>query len=1509
MAPSDGMAPLATSAGKQDTAEGCGPTPGIPVIGLGGSAGALECFKTFFQAMPPDSGAAFVVIQHLAPAHVSMLSELLAQHTRMKVAEAQDGVPVEANCVYVIPPNEYLGLREGILYLAEPIKRDGIRMPIDFFLRSLAEDRQEQSICVLFSGAGSDGTLGVRAVRGAGGLTIAQDPQTAQYGDMPRSAIATKLVDFILSPDQVPQAIMDYLRQPYVRGGQPPAVLESQGKLGRFDEILAAVHAQTGCDFRCYKKTTILRRIERRMGLHRIADMDEYVKLLRRNADEVCQLQKDLLINVTAFFRDADAFEELRLKAIGPAIQAKAPDETLRVWVPACSSGEEAYSIAMLLMEEMMAARKTCPLQVFATDIDEEALEFGRQGIYPESIAADVGLDRLARFFVRKEQGFQVSESLRACVLFAQQNLITDPPFSKMDIISCRNLLIYLDADTQTRLVPVFNFALNGGGYLFLGKSEGVGTQGDLFDVVSKKARLYRRVTPARPIILDTPILPGRRKLAMVGQPPAKPPATLYSEAIRQAILSHFGAGVVLVDRKGQILQFHGQTGKYLNMPTGEPNLNLLDIAKEGLAMRLRSALHAAINDGKPVVLEPLALRPEEGGAFVRVTIAPLPRRGESELLLAVIFEDVPRPEFPNAQPAQAGGSDTAVRQLEEELRALQQDLQSSIEELQSANEELRVSNEEVVSTNEELQSTNEELETSKEELQSVNEELTTVNSQLQEKAERLAAANSDLSNLLKSTQIATLFLDAEMRVKFFTPATERVMKLIRSDIGRPISDLSTNFIDYDLTADALAVAMGCVADVPSACAEGILPSCAAGVPPASETSLHPQRGQQQQRQDAGRMPSAHAGETPASQIERDVRHSDGSVYHVRVMPYLAQEDRREGVVVTFDDVSRLRRAEERTRRLATVVTDSNDAVILFDPRGSIQAWNRGATAMYGWSEEEALRMNIRDLATPEEMANLGDLIRRVIGGETIGSAETRRRGKDERVLDVWLTITAVLDETGQLAAIATTERDITERKRAETSLREEERFRRAVLDALPAKVAVLNPGGLVMAVNERWAELEVGCNYLDICRKAAASGDASSAEALAVIESVLQGKMSEGHFEYPCFTGQKPQWFLMQAVHASEKVGGAIISHMDVTARKAAEEMAAHLAAIVESSNEAIVSKDLAGVIFTWNAGAERMFGFRAEEAIGQPIAIMLPSDRLEEEDNVLQRQRKGEWVENFETVRQTKDGRRIDVVVSSSPLRDHQGRVIGASKIIHDISDRKHAEARLKETADELERSNQDLMQFAQIASHDLQEPLRMVSGFLKILDERYKPQLDDKAREYIGFAVEGATRMSHLIHDLLAYSRVERKGQKPQLTDARKSLDVALTNLQNRIKSAGATVTSDEMPTVLADSTQLMQIFQNLIGNAIKFRSPDRPCQIHVGAQKKGNQWVFWVRDNGIGIPPEQFARIFVIFQRLHTRDKYPGTGIGLAICKKIVDRHGGKIWVESKIGEGSTFYFAL
>ena len=450
----------------------------FPIVGIGTSAGGLEVLKEFFTAMPADSGMAFVVIQHLDPSHVSHMAELLAKFTDMRVVQAEDQMALEANSVYTIPPNKFLGLAEGTLRLTEPVKRDGVRMPIDFFFRSLAEDQREKAICVLLSGSGSDGTLGIREIRGAGGMIMAQDPETAQFDSMSRSAIATGLVDYVLPVAEMPGALIKYVQQSYVRAGNKA---ETEERTNGLNAIVSLLAEKAQSDFGPYKKTTLLRRIERRMGLNHMDDVSDYLAFLRQDPDEVARLAKDMLINVSSFFRDAEAFVELREKVLAPLIAEKNNNNPLRVWVPGCATGEEAYSIAMLLLEELGAARKNCPIQLFASDIDPETVRFAREGLYPESIAADVSEERLKRFFTKTDKSYQVTKQLREAVIFSVQNLITEPPFSRLDLVSCRNVLIYLEPEIQRRIITLFSFALRPGGYLFLGKSDGIAGQNELF--------------------------------------------------------------------------------------------------------------------------------------------------------------------------------------------------------------------------------------------------------------------------------------------------------------------------------------------------------------------------------------------------------------------------------------------------------------------------------------------------------------------------------------------------------------------------------------------------------------------------------------------------------------------------------------------------------------------------------------------------------------------------------------------------------------------------------------------------------------------------------------------------------------------------------------------------------------------------------------------------------------------------------------------------------------------
>jgi two-component system, chemotaxis family, CheB/CheR fusion protein len=949
-------------------------TPRPFVVGMGASAGGLDAFKKFLAAMPSDSGLAFVLVPHLDPTHESLMVTLLAKHTAMPVAEALEGVLVEADHVYVLPPNKYMTISEGVLHLTGPVERRGLQTSIDFFLRSLADDQQERAICVILSGTGSHGTLGLKAVKAAGGMALVQDPATAEYDRMPANAVATGLADYVLTVEKMPETLLGYVRH-YGAGSalaKEPAV-EAEDQLS---QILALLRARTRHDFRWYRKNMLRRRIERRMGLNQIDQLAAYLALLNERPAEIRQLAKDLLISVTSFFRDPEAFQVVETEIIPRLLSCKEPNDLIRVWVPGCATGEEPYSIAILLLEQIAAARKNCAVKVFATDVDEDALETARRGVYPDSITADVSPERLSKFFTRcDEQSYQVNKRLRETVVFAAQDLIGDAPFSKLDLVGCRNLLIYLEPEMQRRVISLLHFALNDGGYLLLGPSETIGRQLDLFEPVSKKWRVYRRIgtTPRDRVEIPLGGSKDRRRAGMRPPEPAVAARPLsLAELTQQLLLKKHVPAAVLINRKYEILYFAGPTMQYLDQPTGEPTLNLMNMACEGLQGKLRSAIHKAIQDKRQITVAGARVERHGNIDSVRVTVEPVAEPTAMEGLLLVTFTD----EQPLVASDTAAADESPSLQLQRELEATREDLESSIEELESSNEELKASNEEVMSMNEELQSTNEELESSKEELQSLNEELNTANNQLQDKVQEIEQGHNDLANLLTSTEVPTLFLDSQLRIRRFTPATSRLLNLIEADVGRPFSDIARKFTDA-----------------------GLLDECA----------LVLQR---------------------LTPVEAEVHTDDGRCCLRRILPYRTMDDKIEGVVITFSDVTQLKQAAQRDRRLATVLMDSNDAVMVHDFQGRISAWNRGASRMYGYPEAEALSMNVRNLVPEPLRPQALRLIEALSRGESAAVLETQRLAKDGRVLDVSLAATVLRDQGGAPLAVATTERDISQQKR-----------------------------------------------------------------------------------------------------------------------------------------------------------------------------------------------------------------------------------------------------------------------------------------------------------------------------------------------------------------------------------------------------------------------------------------------------------------------------------------------
>jgi two-component system CheB/CheR fusion protein len=838
-----------------------------PIIGIGASAGGLEALDAFLSHVPLASGLAFVVIQHLDPTHKNMLSELLQRITPMKVAQAENHMQVKADCVYVIPPNKDLSILHGKLYLLDPVESRGLRLPIDFFFRSLADDQHERAIGVILSGMGSDGTLGLRAIKENAGLALAQEPASAKFDAMPRSVIDAGLTDIVASPQELPQRIVDYInhapRGVPATSDQPETILplKSQSSL---EQILILLRERTGNDFSLYKKKTIYRRIERRMGLHTIDAIAEYARYLREAPQELDLLFKELLIGVTNFFRDPSVWDYLASKVIPALLDTYPTGKSLRAWVPGCSTGEEAYSLAIVFKEalEQRKSQAGFSLQIYATDLDQDAIGKARLGFYPANISADVSDERLSRFFIEEDGGYRLHKSIREMVIFAPQNIIMDPPFTKLDILTCRNLLIYLGPELQSKLIPLFHYALTSHGILLLGNAETIGSFTHLFDPIDNKLRIYRRIENQLPISpVDFPI-----KYFPASTEAEKELRSAYSMAsplpdletlTDKLVLQNFSPAAVLVNADGDILYFSGRTGKYLEPAVGKANLNIHAMAREGLRQKLSLAVKKARRQTEPVYVPDLTVGTNGGTQIINLTVQAIDKPEALRNKLLVVFSDVAT--LPTGKPRRRAPG-VARKLMEAQLQQALEDLKTTREEMQSSQEELKSANEELQSTNEELQSTNEELTTSKEEMQSLNEELHIVNAELQTKIEDLTWVNNDMTNLLNSMEIATVFLDKTLKIRRFTSHATQLFKLIPGDVGRPLSDIVTD-LDY--------------------------PQLMPDIQQVLQTLVF---------------------------ADKQISTYNGRWFRVRIMPYRTQDNRIDGVVITLIDISEIKKLEAELR-------------------------------------------------------------------------------------------------------------------------------------------------------------------------------------------------------------------------------------------------------------------------------------------------------------------------------------------------------------------------------------------------------------------------------------------------------------------------------------------------------------------------------------------------------------------------------------------------------------------
>jgi two-component system CheB/CheR fusion protein len=1180
---------IAPPAAEERTESRC-PT----IVGVGASAGGLEAFTELLSHLPRDTGMAFVLIQHLDPKHESHLTELLAKECKMPVAEVTGGTRVEANRVYVIPPRCNLGIADGVIHTS-PRSPSGCNLPIDSFLRELAADRGRRALGVILSGTASDGTLGLQAIKAAGGITFAQDARTARFDGMPKSAIAAGVADYVLAPAAIALQLATLARNGHAPAEPPEAAeMPEDAELAR---VLRLVRNATGVDFAHYKPGTLVRRIKRRMALRGFDTLQDYSRDLEQNRDEANALCESCFITVTAFFREPAVFEELKKMVFPALVENRAPEDPIRIWVPGCASGEEAYSIAICLMEFLDETKMSFPIEIFATDLSQTAIEKARAGTYAVGALAHISPQRLARFFVRSERGYQIAKDIRDVCVFARHNLAQDPPFSKLDLISCCNVLIYLGDVLQRKVWTILQYALKPTGFLVLGPSESIGALSESFHQVEKSHKIYSlRATASTPAL---PLSEGHRiggrvdlreKIAESGTG-----MEVHREADRLALAEYAPPGVI-IDNQMNIVEVRGRTAPYLELSPGKATQNLLKLAREGLIAGLGKAIRTAWQTN--AVAHEGGFRIEDGGKLKDLNIKVIPFRGPSsseERYFLVLFEETGPNGAPRAMPQPAIPGNGGSARLHHELVATKEYLQSTIEDHASTLEELRASNEEA-------QAANEELETAQEELESANEELNTLNEELKTSNREFSKVNRDLANLLESISIPLVMVGRDLRIRRFTRAIEPMLNLVASDVGRPITDFQPQVELPDLRRLLLDAMEG-------------------------------------------------GNRTP-----RDIRDSHGRWYSLRVLPSAGPDGKSDGAVLVLIDI------------------------------------------------------------------------------------DAAKRGQD---------------------------------------------FAEAIVETVREPLVILNQNLQVVKANK---------TFYETFRSAR--------------------EETEGRLIYDLGNGQ-------------------------------------------------------------WNIPKLR-----------ELLENILPAHATFRDFEV---------THEFDHV-----GRKV-MMLNASEIFNPNAQARTILLAIEDATDRKQAEEALQTT-------NAELQHFAYALTHDLQEPLRMVVNFTELLAQEYAGKLGKDADKFISYSVQGALRIEALLKALLAYWEVsERERGSLALIDCGAVLAKTLFNLQAAIAQSGAVVSSDPLPSLVAEEVLLMQLFQNLISNSIKYRGKETP-RIHVSAERDGEGWRFAVLDNGIGIDPQDFDRVFGMFKRLHGSE-IPGTGIGLAICKKVVERQGGRIWVESESGRGATFKFTI
>lgn len=1427
------------------------------IVGIGASAGGLEALRSFVGSLPKNARMSYIVAQHLAPAHDSLLAELLSRETELPVIEASDGLQVEPNTIYVTPQNTNIKYLSGRIALLPPTSGAYPKPSVDVLLMSIAEEAGEQGVAIVLSGTGSDGALGLRAVKAAGGCTYAQDDATAKYNGMPHAAIATGCVDFVLPPERIAEDLVKLAEIERSGGSETPPP-----DMPTYQEILNVLRLRTGTDFTRYKENTVRRRLQRRMVAHHFIAAESYLEYIRDNPEEVEKAAQDILISVTSFFRDPEAFAKFE-QCLKTIFAAKQPGDEVRIWVPGCATGEEAYSLAVLIYEQLGTSVLNYKIQIFATDIDLSALARARKAIFHSSAVGGLKPAQLRKYFTLSGDNYVLNKAVRDLVVVARQDITEDPPFLRLDLVSCRNLLIYFKNPLQNKVLEIFHYALREGGYLFLGKSESAKQAEELYLTVDAKARIYQRastVPRVRPTFkgVSSDIHRAKQRASVERLSPA--------ERMRSALISAYAPDSVLIDSRLHILQVHGDVHPYLRIPEGDLDWQLHKLLRRELRHDVRSLVVRSKRD-KAAVRSPW-VRLAESDKNTRLVVHPLHGQALDEDLYLVGFELAdPTVAVPAMPAAKDGAVDVRIAELEDELATTRDHLQTAVEELETSNEELQSVNEELQSANEELQSTNEELETANEELQSTNEELTTVNDELQLKTVELLASHTDLENVKDSLSFALVVVDAEFRVRFHNPMAAKIFKFSGRDSHPLITSAGTRL------------------DLP------------------------------QLRENIEKV--IKTGTPYVQQIEGK------NVYLFTIVPYRQADKKISGAILTFVDNSAVLRNQRELREsqaaLFSIISNSPLLTYFRDLAGKFVYVSAEFERCFGLAHGTAIGKTGKEVLPPNVAQIFARLDSEAMQSDAPLQSEDRLAidGVDRTYLATRFTIRG--DDGGIIGVVAKAQ-EITDRKLHEHRLWLQSKALQESINGIVIAEAAEGDSPIIYA-NQAFENL-TGYTEAEVLGKDCRllqNGNRDQ-EGVAVIRNAIRMKIS-GRALLVNYRKDGTSFWNEVCVYPVKDGSGKLLyyvgTQMDVSARIESEKALADSRERLRSAQEFARTGDFEWTIEDDRIEAaeslRRMLNLPLGELTFEDIARRIHSTDANDFRDALEQCKRGAQERVELEFQAQSDGERRWFHLRAHRFEERADRQAAIVGLIIDIEERKRAEEKLVATIQELRRSNQDLEEFVYVASHDLKEPLRKLTTFTDLVQRRLKTD-DETIVDYMQRIRAGANRMEHFIEDLLAYSQLTGNAQFSTV-DLNTVLEHVRTDLETAITESQAKLEAERLPSVLGNPTQLGQLFSNLISNSIKYSRPDVPPQIRIACSKQpakngaSEMWEIVFSDNGIGFENIYAEQVFSVFRRLHDKEAYQGTGIGLAICRKVAHRHGGEILASGELGKGARFTVQL